>query len=356
VKPIVEIVRVEDRTQLERWYDLYDECADLDDPDGPRPATSDDVAESVAGPVRGLLHGRRSFVGWWSQNSGDIDQETWLATDGSGAVVGGFLVELPREDYLHVAFCFVVVAPGRRGKRVGRELLRRSARVISAAGRSTIIYYTRDGSAGDRFIRKIGATVAGPTDTRRILDLDDESRQRQAKARASLPASDDYDVVAWSGPAEEEYLPGLARLFDAMADAPRPDTMPPEVWTPERVRADEARIRDRGSVVMKALAVHRQTCQPVAFTEVMFDRALPAWAFQGMTVVLPSHRGKSLGLMVKSALNEMVYASHPHVSHVMTTNNSTNRHIIAINERIGFRATADFTPWELPVAKANEAK
>lgn len=344
--------RVTDHELLAGWYALYDRCADLDDPSGPRPDPDVDPAASFADPVRGLMHGQRSFVGWWSDNTGAIDQETWLLCDADGEVLGGYVLEIPLADYLDLAFCFVVVDPAQRRRGLGRRLTGSAARRLAEIGRSTVLYYPRDDSAGDAFVRAIGATVAGTADGRRVLELGEAHRERLDRVRSSLPAAGEYELLSWEDPAEEELLPGLATLLDAMADAPRPGVMAAEQWSPARVRESEARMRARGTTRLTVVALERAGGTPVALTEVLVRPGFGSWGFQGRTVVLPSHRGRSLGLLVKSVLDEELRQRYPEVTRLMTTNNAVNRHINAVNERLGFEAVASFTPWELPVDRA----
>lgn len=344
---ISDIRNVRDQADLSKLYELYERCDPVEDPDGPRPARLQDVYGNNASPVRGLLHGLRNFVGWWSEHSGDVDQVVQLATARDGAAIGGLVLELPRYDYTHVAFCFLVVAPENRRRGIGRELLREAARHAEAASRTSMIFYSRDGSPAEGFIRALGCRPAGPTDTRRVLELSDATQEDLSARRATVRASGDYRLLHWTGYLERGYLTGLARLFDAMADAPRPQTMPAEAWTAERVRHNEEELIGRGTRLIRLMAVHEKTDQPAAFTEVIFDDAIPGWGFQGATVVLPEHRGKDLGFFVKSALYEFICDTHPAITHMMTTNNATNPRIVALNERLGFRYTASFTPWEL---------
>jgi len=339
---------VRGRADLLKWYRLYESCSSLDDPDGPCPRRLDRVCDTRSSPVRGLLHGRRTFCGWWSEHSGDVDQVTQVAITSRGPVTGGFLLELPRWDYPHVAFCSLVVAPEARHEGLGRELLRLSARKADAAGRSTLIFYSRDGSAADSFLRAIGARQAGPTDIRQILDFHATEPRTPVVPAGSPGGLGKYNLIYWNEYLDERYLDGMARLLDAMADAPRPDTMAAEKWTPQRVQQYEAEMTGRGTGMMKVMAVHKAG-EPAAFSEVVFDPALPNWGFQGATVVLPSHRGRDLGFLVKSALYGRIGEERPEATHISTTNNATNRRIITLNERLGFHPNAAFTPWEIQV-------
>ncbi len=66
-----------------------------------------------------------------------------------------------------------------------------------------------------------------------------------------------------------------------------------------------------------------------------------------ITAVLPEHRGHRLGLLVKAEMLALLTANEPAIRHVVTGNADSNRHMIAINEQLGFTACAVYRNWEL---------
>jgi hypothetical protein len=85
-------------------------------------------------------------------------------------------------------------------------------------------------------------------------------------------------------------------------------------------------------------------------TQVCVDPALPEWGFQELTAVAGPHRGHRLGLLLKLAMLDLLAAREPQVARIITGNADGNQHMIAINERLGFRVLGRWPSWELDVA------
>jgi RimJ/RimL family protein N-acetyltransferase len=63
------------------------------------------------------------------------------------------------------------------------------------------------------------------------------------------------------------------------------------------------------------------------------------------------HRGHRLGLLVKAAMMEWLMAAEPGLERILTENASSNRHMIAINEELGYQVWGrPFRTVEIPVA------
>ena len=68
------------------------------------------------------------------------------------------------------------------------------------------------------------------------------------------------------------------------------------------------------------------------------------------TVVAREHRGHRLGLLVKTAMLEMLAAAEPALRRILTGNAGANQHMIAINAELGFEVLDEWQSWELEVA------
>jgi hypothetical protein len=79
----------------------------------------------------------------------------------------------------------------------------------------------------------------------------------------------------------------------------------------------------------------------VGYTDVNVARAQITQGSVGITFVLPSHRGHSLGLAVKLATHRALVAALPECELVRTTNADVNAHMNAVNERLGYRQVED---------------
>jgi RimJ/RimL family protein N-acetyltransferase len=69
--------------------------------------------------------------------------------------------------------------------------------------------------------------------------------------------------------------------------------------------------------------------------------------------VTREHRGHRLGLLVKTAMLEWLAVAESALERIVTGNAAVNRHMIAINEELGYELLGPQTQsYELPVAGA----
>src|SRR5258708_3365228 len=292
----------------------------------------------------------RSFTGKWVDGFDSCPQQAWLGYDDSGEAVGGYLLRLPDKENLERASCTLIVALARRRAGVGTALLAHCRAQARQAGRTWLDSFVRDGSPGGAFAAAAGAS-AGIAEVHRVLSIDAGLPARLASLRASAePYMAGYTLRSWAGLTPDEHLDGLARVRNAMADAPRDAGVEPHTWDAERLRQSEKSLAERGLLCHTVVARHDQSGELAALTEICTDAGAPGWGFQMMTVVLPEHRGHRLGLLVKVAMLELLGGQAPEVRRIFTGNAGSNRHMIAINEQLGFAVTDTYRSWELDMA------
>ena len=73
-------------------------------------------------------------------------------------------------------------------------------------------------------------------------------------------------------------------------------------------------------------------------SEILRDRTNPdAFLEQWDTIVLPEHRGRRLGMLVKAANLIQVHRAAPDATSILTWNAEENRYMLDVNEALGFR-------------------
>ena len=86
------------------------------------------------------------------------------------------------------------------------------------------------------------------------------------------------------------------------------------------------------------MARHRATGRIVALSELVAPRSRPDGLIdQWDTIVLSEHRGHRLGMRVKAANLIAVRDALPEASAIITWNAEENRHMLDVNEALGFR-------------------
>ena len=312
---------------LDDLYAGYAAAFPLDHPDEPMPDR-----EAVGQMLANKPHG--------------LDAE-FYAAHVDGRCAGFALLFLPRLDNTHLVNLELVVFPEHRRRGVGRLLADLAEQRTRELGRTTIVSRTAakaDGtSPGPYFAEAVGAEAA-MTEVVRRLDLSDVDESVYAALLADCrERSAGYEIVQWTdgvdGPTPEEYVDDLALLvvrleldapkggLNMEASAPDPDMIRTRTHRNGRagIRQIHTGVRDRASGRIVAWS---------ALTTMAADRG---YGQQGVTVVDPAHRGLRLGTLVK--LENLSYARsvEPLLRLIETSNAGENRHMIAINEALGFR-------------------
>jgi GNAT superfamily N-acetyltransferase len=285
------------------------------------------------------------------KSPGEPAQAWFVPGDGPGSALGFYHLRLPVRENRHLAGLYLQVHPEHRRRGIGRALLRHAAQRAAEDGRSVLATGVFQESAGEAFARRMDAKP-GLADARRVQVLGKLPADQVAALRASAArAAADYSLVTWTDRTPDEYLPGVATVFNAMGDAPRDPGHEPRFWDAERVRERVDDPRDLfGSRGYFVAAVHDETGDMAAVSQVEVDPEFPEWGHQQITAVAGPHRGHRLGLLVKAAMTEWLGTAEPTLRRIVTWNATANKHMIAINEALGYELLdPQSRDYELPV-------
>jgi GNAT superfamily N-acetyltransferase len=322
---------VSDTGALRACHALFASCRPVDDPAMPE----------MSLPV---------FSGWFSMGWDYCPREAWMVPGTQdGTPAAWCLLELPGGESKNAAPVSITVAPGERRRGIGTALLRNAARRAARRGRTVLAGETRQDVPGSAFAAAAGARP-GLTAARRVLDLAEvtEGLLRTLRGQAEK-ASVGYSLLSWQGPCPQEYLDQVAAVQNAFADAPHSPGEEPQQVTGLRVRQNELRTAAQGLRQYTVAARHDGTGQLAALTQLSVDPLEPAWGFQELTAVDRAHRGHRLGLLVKVAMLDLLGKAEPGLRHIHTGNADANRHMIAINDALGFRVLDRILSWQLDV-------
>ncbi|HMC69308.1 MAG TPA: GNAT family N-acetyltransferase, partial [Mycobacteriales bacterium] len=231
------------------------------------------------------------------------------------------------------AWVNVLVDARHRRRGIGKALLAALTDAVAAEGRTRMVGDARVGAPGEQFAAAVGARVT-QVDVGSVLDV---TASDVASLRELANPDAAYEVVQWRDRCPDGLVDRFAVARTAMNDAPHGDEHHDAWgWDAARVRALEDR-RTRWQVrCYTTVAVHRDSGDVGGFTDLLIvDR--PSTAAQEDTGVLAAHRGHGLGLSIKAANLLALLENEPQISKVMTWNAEGNRHMRAVNERLGFR-------------------
>jgi RimJ/RimL family protein N-acetyltransferase len=278
--------------------------------------------------------------------------EVWVATGDGDRVLGFYRIVLPDLENLDKAYSGPRVHPAYRRRGLGREMLRHEATRAAAHGRTTFYSgVTADGD-GDAFAQAVGAQLE-LEEVRRIQYLRDIAPGTIAALRATAErAAGGYSLISWTGAVPDQHCAAMAEVFNAFADAPHGDNQEPERWDAERVRTRTGLALRAGVIRGYSVAAVRDSDgEMAAYSEVIMAPEHPEWGSQQLTAVTRPHRGHRLGLLVKTAMLELLAEAEPQLDKISTGNAAANQHMIAVNEQLGYQVTKPgWKSYEMPVS------
>jgi GNAT superfamily N-acetyltransferase len=278
--------------------------------------------------------------------------EVWTAVDDADAIVGYYRMNLPDLENLDEANSGPTVHPAVRRRGIGRELLRHEGSRAQANGRTRFSASVTAGAAGDAFAQAVGARL-DLEEVRRIQYLREIAPGTVASLRASAEkAAAGYSLVSWAGHTPDKYAGPLAEVFNAFNDAPHGENTEPEQWDAKRISERTGTAVRAGLLRSHAVAAFCDASGEMAgYSEVIVDPEAPEWGFQQLTAVIRWHRGHRLGLLVKTAMLELLASEEPQIEQIATGNAAANEHMIAVNEQLAYRvAEPGWRFYEMPVA------
>jgi GNAT superfamily N-acetyltransferase len=161
------------------------------------------------------------------------------------------------------------------------------------------------------------------------------------------PKARDYEILSWRGGAASELALGLAHLKGLMP-VEVPDSgfgAEVEVWDEHRFRLYEERANAMGRDLLMAAARHRESGEVVGLSELTVSRERPETAYQWDTLVRRDHRGHSLGALLKIATMRLLQEGSYETKKIMTSNNTLNTAMIAVNDSLGAYPTGGVVVW-----------
>ncbi len=168
------------------------------------------------------------------------------------------------------------------------------------------------------------------------------------RERAAAVAGPDYRIVLWSGETPPERRADLATLYTRMSTAePLAGLAVIEArFDEQRVIEEEEVLQGGGRTLLTAAAEHVPSGRLVAFTRLSLpaDRSRPTE--QEETLVLDDHRGRRLGMLLKTANLQYLAEVAPDAPLVSTFNAEENRHMLGVNEALGFEAIGYEGSWK----------
>ena len=243
----------------------------------------------------------------------------------------------------------------RRG--IGSALAAHLENAAAAEGRTTqYVYAVSPEAPGERLVAPTGygSVPRANAEVCFLLGRGYQLEQIERGSRLSLPlepgtlakrlsvaassAGPDYLLHRWEGATPDRWRADVAVLYTRMStDAPSAGLNEPEdVWDVDRLVNYEQVHSASPRTLLTAAVEHRSTGRLAGFTQLSVPPDTRRSVSQDSTLVLTEHRGHGLGMLVKLANLQQLATRHPGRPAVTTFNAEENRHMLRVNEELGF--------------------
>jgi GNAT superfamily N-acetyltransferase len=282
-------------------------------------------------------HAAKTYIPMEFSDRVRIFAAAWDGETMVGALAGGG----PLTDNTHRAHADISVHPDHQRRGIGTRLLEHFEAWALDHGRRTLggeAFAPVGGtSPGLEFVTSHGFTVAIDNDMK-VADVAETRDGWDDLAAECAPHHESYELrTVWS-PIPDDLVDGYLAINNMfISEAPTGDAdVEDEVWTPERLRANEERAAKAGRRDATTFAI-APGGEVAAMTELFVNETAPHRGFQSGTLVVPAHRGHRLGLAIKVANQRAMADRFPELEWIITGNADVNAHMNAINDRLGFR-------------------
>ena len=284
-----------------------------------------------------------------------------------GRIVARAVYEIRTVAEDGIAWVDVQVHPEFRRRGIGTALADYLEKLAAEDHRSKLVVYTVSKAAdGERLESPtgFGSVPAGNSEVRFLLGRGFNLEQVERASRVALPvparaidelidraqstAGADYHLHQWIGRTPDRWLDDMALLFTRMStDAPNAGLEEPEdVWTRQRLIDYEDRAEAGPKTVVVSVVEHLSTGCLVGMTELGVPIEPHRPVFQNDTIVLKEHRGHRLGMLMKAANIRLLQSAAPGHPSIMTFNAEENRHMLDVNEAVGFEPMGYAGAWK----------
>ena len=281
-----------------------------------------------------------------------------------GALVARAYYEVNVGSEEPVAWAVVEVLPGFRGRGIGTALAEH-VEALAHDRRRLYVYVVSPEGEGERLVPPTGygsVPVANP-EVRFLLHRGFTLEQVERASRLALPleaaglssavaaasavSGDDYRLHRWIRRTPQRWLDDMALLFTRMStDAPSAGLEEPEdPWTPTRVSESEDREEASPREMITVAVEHVPSGRLVGYSSLSVPQQTGRAVMQDDTLVLREHRGHRLGMLLKVANLANLAELRPGHPSVITFNAEESRHMLSVNEAVGFSAIGYEGAW-----------
>ncbi len=282
-----------------------------------------------------------SYAGLLQHGWDGVPPRNFLARDDAGRPVAVLAVDLPTYDNTHLVWFDVTVAPEFRRRGIGSDLLGRGFEMARDAGRRSAGIDGWDLPAALAFAAKHGFEQKSAEVQRRQVLADLDWPKLDLLYDDARAAAEGYELIRLRDAVPDDLIDAVVTMTSAINDAPTDDLdIEDEVFSAERVRAFETAMFAWDRTLYRVVARDTESSELGGHSLVGVEHERPHVGWQLDTAVVRAHRGHRLGLLVKIELLRWLREAEPQLATLDTWNAESNKHMIAVNDSMGYRIVA----------------
>ena len=269
---------------------------------------------------------------------GEVSRYFLVRVDGEEEAVGRLAVHVGEHDNRDLAWVELGIRPGCRRRGHGLQAMHLAFDVARSMGRTKAAWFAWVGEQTEGFAQALGVEPRSVAVHRRQHLTELEPGLADQLYAEAEPHAADYELIRILGRTPDSLLPALATATEAINDAPLDALeLEDEVFTADRVRSYEQTQLDRGFRLYRIVARQLATGELAGLSVVTVDTQDTRRGDQHDTSVVRSHRGHRLGQLLKADMVRWLAEAEPQLETVETFNAESNDHMIAVNEKLGYR-------------------
>lgn len=252
------------------------------------------------------------------------------------------------DENLDLAWLVLEVPAESRRRGVDAALFEAAAKRCATEGRTRLAVPLYEAFDPASFAEKFGGREVCTT-LNSAVDLKEIDRAEYESWAAPSEKNAEYSLVHWVDHCPYDLAESFCKAMDAMHDQPMGEL--DYAWVEndiQRLRIEEEFTRRLG-VRRNVLAAVDADGQVAGYNSSMTVSDEPEVVDIWDTGVVRAHRGHGLGLRIKAAAALWLLETHPAARWVKTSNDSTNRWMIGVNQKLGYRVTARLHRYEFPI-------
>ncbi|MEV4758957.1 GNAT family N-acetyltransferase [Micromonospora sp. NPDC049559] len=260
------------------------------------------------------------------------------AEDGASARILGHVNVLLLGD---IGVLEVLVHPEVRRRGLGRKLLSIAARRSYQEGFQSLGVEVVGDTPAVGFYEACGFSREY-METRSVLRLSTVDWTALDKLGTGIAPG--YRVEYYPGGPPDELIEAYARAKAESRDLDDGGDLDlrPSSYEPERLRDSLDCLHRRGMKPYIVLALHEQSGEVAALTEVVVPAQHPTRADQYDTIVGQRHRGLGIERVIKARMLVELRSAEPHLAEVQTWNAQANDGMVKVNAELGFLPDRDW--------------